>query len=180
MASDDDREQVPGPLEVQIPGPLEVQIPGLEVPFAVRASESDSVLDTAEKREEWLRTRPTDAAIVLVGRAALRAVPTFSLASGPTGTRVTRRRFLLRVFRAVAATWSVSAFPGSHDVLRDAARRALAGLGNVQLPPQERAAAYALAAIVAPNNETSARATTALEYALDSAGARGRAARRMG
>ncbi|WP_407116806.1 hypothetical protein [Bradyrhizobium sp. LMG 9283] len=83
---------------------------------------------------------------------------------------------LLRVFRAVATAWSVSAFPGSNDVLRYSARRALGGLGNVQLPPAERAAAYALAAIVAPSNETPARATTALEYALDAAGAQGRAA----
>jgi hypothetical protein len=183
MAFNNDREQVPGPLEMQIPGPLEVpdpfeaKHPGLfEAPFGVGAFASDSGLDTAEKRVEWLRTRPAEAAIVLAGRAALRVVPAFSLAFDPTGSRMTRRRMLLRIFRAVATAWSLSAFPGSYDNLKESARRSLAGLGNVRLPPVERAAAYALAAIVAPNSDTAARAKTAIEYALDAAGAKGKAA----
>lgn len=169
MASKDEREQIPGPFEVQYPGPF-------EVPFSVGPFAVIPDLSIAENREEWLRTQPVDVAVVLAVRAALRAVPAFSLASGPTGSRTMRRRMLLRVFRAVATSWSAAAFPGSYDKLKESARGALAGLGSLQLSHPERAAAYALAAIAAPSSDTSARATTAVEYAFDAAGAKGRIA----
>jgi hypothetical protein len=117
---------------------------GLEVPFSVGGDIDFSV----GGRLEWLRKQPLDVVTVIAVRAALRVIPAFSLASDPTGTRLTRRRMALRVFRAVAAVWTVSAFPAQHDLLREAAKDAVTGLGNLQLPPSERAAAYALAALL--------------------------------
>jgi hypothetical protein len=143
---------------------------GLEVPFSVGGDIDFSV----GGRLEWLRKQPLDVVTVIAVRAALRVIPAFSLASDPTGTRLTRRRMALRVFRAVAAVWTVSAFPAQHDLLREAAKDAVTGLGNLQLPPSERAAAYALAALLGSDDERPSHASTAISYALDAAGVHGK------
>jgi hypothetical protein len=177
MASNDNRGQVPGPLEVQVPKPLEA--PSLfEVPYSVGASamNSDASIESAEERKEWLQGQGADVALVVATRAALRALPAFSLASGPTGSRATRRRTLLRVFRALATTWSASAFLATREVQRGVARKTALGLADLQLSATERSAAYALAALAAESNVTAERAATAVEYALDAAGAAGKTA----
>jgi hypothetical protein len=149
---------------------------GAEVPFQVGISVSELDLSNADERERWLRGQPIEVARVIAARAALRAVPGLSLARGSSRSRLTRRRMILRVFRAVAAAWAVSTFPGRRDALTNAARKAVSGLGDVQATPPERAAAYALATLLASNMDAPARATTCIGYALDMAGARGQLA----
>ncbi len=149
---------------------------GIEVPFQVGIAGSDIDLSNADERERWLHGQPIEVAMVIAARAALRAVPGLSLARGSSGSRLTRRRVILRVFRAVAAAWAVSAFPGRRDVLASAARKAVSRLGDVQAPPPERAAAYAIATLLASNIDAPARATTCISYALDMAGERGQLA----
>ncbi len=149
---------------------------GFEVPFQVGISGSEIDLSNADERERWLRGQPIEVAMVIAARAALRAVPGLSLARGSSGSRLTRRRMILRVFRAVAAAWVVSAFPGRRDALTSAARKAVSGLGDVQATPPERAGAYALATLLASNTDAPARATTCIGYALDMAGERGQLA----
>jgi hypothetical protein len=149
---------------------------GMEVPFQVGISNSEIDLSIADERERWLRGQPTEVAMVIAARAALRAVTGLSLARGAGRSRLTRRRMILRVFRAVAAAWAVSAFLGRRDALSNAARKAVSGLGDVQATPPERAAAYALATLLASNMDAAARATTCIGYALDMAGARGQLA----
>jgi hypothetical protein len=151
--------------------------PGMfEVPFGVGAFNSESDFGNADERERWLRNQPIEVGMVLAARAALRVIPALSLASRPTGSLTARRMTVIRVFRAVASAWAVSAFPSQRDVLREAARQAVAGLGNLRAPSPERAAAYALAAILAPDADIPARAATAVGYALDAAGEKGKAA----
>jgi hypothetical protein len=149
---------------------------GSEVPFRVGISDSEIDFGNSDQRERWLRTQPVEVAMVIAARAALRAVPGLSLASGPTGSRLTRRRMILRVFRAVDAAWAVSAFPGRRDALTNVARKALSGMGDLRATTAERAAAYALAAVLASNTDFPARASTAIGYALDMAGERGQLA----
>jgi hypothetical protein len=127
-----------------------------------------------EERKAWIEAQPNDVAWVIAARAALRILPTMSLASGPTGSRMTRRRMMLRVFRATAAAWAVSAYPSHQDQLRAAARGAISGLGDAQAAIPERAAEYALGAVLAQLKDVAARASTAVGYALDAAGASGR------
>jgi hypothetical protein len=149
---------------------------GMEVPFQVGTSDTELDLSNQDERERWLRGQPAEVAMVIAARAALRAVPGLSLARGASRSRLTRRRMILRVFRAVAAAWAVSALPGRRDALSSAARKAVSGLGDVQATPPERAAAYALATLLASNMDAAARATTCMGYALDMAGARGQLA----
>lgn len=152
------------------------ELGGVEVPFQVGSSDSKINFSNPEARERWLKTQPVDVAMVMAARAALRPVPVLSIARGSTGSRLTRRRMILRVFRAVAAAWAVSAFPGKSDALTDAAREAVLGLGDVRATPPERAAAYALAALLESNENIPARAATAVGYALDAAGEKGQVA----
>ena len=149
---------------------------GIEVPFQVGISGSEIDLGNSDERERWLRTQPVEVAMVIAARAALRAVPGLSLVRGSTGSRLTRRRMILRVFRAVDAAWAVSALPGRRDALTNVARKALSGMGDLQATPAERAAAYALAASLASNTDIPARASTAIGYALDMAGELGQLA----
>jgi hypothetical protein len=88
---------------------------GFEVPFQVGISGSEIDFGSSDERERWLRTQSVEVAMVIAARAALRAVPSLSLARGSTGSRLTRRRMILRVFRAVDAAWAVSAFPGRRE-----------------------------------------------------------------
>jgi transcriptional regulator with XRE-family HTH domain len=83
---------------------------------------------------------------------------------------------ILRVCRAVAAAWAVSAFPERRDALTNAARKAVSGLGDVRATLPERAAAYALAALLESGTKIPARAATAIGYALDAAGQKGQVA----
>ncbi|WP_459591286.1 hypothetical protein [Bradyrhizobium diazoefficiens] len=154
------------------------QIPILdgEVPFRVGIANSEIDFSNPDERLRWLQTQPADVAWVIAARAALRALPGLSLARGSGRSRLTRRRMILRVFRAVDAAWAVSAFPGSRDALRNAARQASSGMGDLQATPVERAAAYALATLLASNTDTPARASTAIGYALDMAGEGGKLA----
>jgi hypothetical protein len=85
--------------------------------------------DEAVKR--WLNGQSPETALVFAARAALRIVPTITFESWPGSGRKTTREIVLRVFRAVAAAWAVAAFPGQRDLLRDTARAALFGLGDV-------------------------------------------------
>lgn len=149
---------------------------GFEAPFQVGISGSEIDFGNSDERERWLRTQPVEVGMVIAARAALRAVPGLSLARGSTGSRLTRRRMILRVFRAVDAAWAVSAFPGRRDALTNVARKALSGMGDLQATPAERAAAYALAALLASNTDVPARASTAIGYALDMAGELGQLA----
>lgn len=155
------------------------QTPGLfgfQVPFQVGISGSEIDFSNPDERERWLQEQPVEVAMVIAARAALRTVPVLSLARGSTGSRLTRRKMILRVFRAVAAAWAVSAFPGRRDALTNAARKAVSGLGDVQAAPPERAAAYALASLLESSTEIPARAATAVGYALDAAGEKGQLA----
>jgi hypothetical protein len=122
-----------------------------------------------EAREGWLQNQPSDASGVLAARSALRVVPAISLAAGRTGSRATRRTMILRVFRAVAAAWAVSAYPGQREVLRERAREAFSGLGDVKALLPERAAAYAIASHLADESSIPVRASTTIGYALDAA-----------
>lgn len=152
------------------------QTPGLggfEVPFQVGPSDSEIDFSNPDERERWLQTQPIEVAMIIAARAALRAVPVLSLTQGSTGSRLIRRRMILRVFRAVAAAWAVSAFPGRRDALTNAARKAVSGLGDVQAAPPERGAAYALAALLESSEHIPVRAATAVSYALDAAGEKG-------
>jgi len=157
-------------------GDQKPSVDGVEVPFQVGTSGSEIDLSNADERERWLRGQPIDVAMVIAARAALRAVPGLSLARGAGISRLTRRKRILRVFRAVATAWAVSAFPGRRDALSSAARKAVSGLGDVRATPPERAAAYALATLLASNMDAAARATTCIGYALDMAGERGQLA----
>jgi len=130
----------------------------------------------ANQREDWLKTQPNDVAIVFAARAALRALPTATFASGAGRSRMTRRKMVLRVFRALAAAWSYSAYPSSRDVLREAARSALKGLGSMNATLTERAAVYASAAAASAPDDVASRASIAVGYALDAIGAKGRQA----
>lgn len=76
---------------------------GFEAPFQVGISGSEIDFGNSDERERWLRTQPVEVGMVIAARAALRAVPGLSLARGSTGSRLTRRRMILRVFRAVDA-----------------------------------------------------------------------------
>lgn len=149
---------------------------GFEVPFQVGIAGSEIDFSNPEERERWLQTQPVEVAMVIAARAALRAVPVLSLARDSTGSRLTRRKMILRAYRAVAAAWAVSAFPGRRDALTNAARKAISGLGDVRAAPPERAAAYALAALLESSTEIPARAATAVGYALDAAGEKGQLA----
>jgi hypothetical protein len=151
--------------------------PGLfEVPFGLGVFNTKIGFSNAAERERWLHDQPIEAGMVLAARAALRIIPSLSLASGATGSRMTRRRMILRIFRAVDSARAVSAYPGQRDILRDAARAAVSGLGDLRALPQERTAAYALAALLASDADARARASTAVGYALDAAGEKGKAA----
>lgn len=146
---------------------------GFEVPFQVGIVGAVTDFSNPDERERWLKSQTVEVAMVIAARAALRVVPVLSLARGSTGSRLTRRKMILRVYRAVAAAWAVSAFPGRRDALTDAARKAVSGLGDVRAAPPERAAAYALAALLESSTEIPARAATAVGYALDAAGEKG-------
>jgi hypothetical protein len=126
-----------------------------------------------EAVDEWLKGQSQEAAVVFAARAALRVVPTLSR-SPDTVTRTTRE-MILRVFRAVATAWAVAAYPGFRTQLNEAARSALFGLGNLNAPPNIRAAVYASAAATGEAG-VSARASTAVGYALDAARSKGREA----
>jgi len=149
---------------------------GIEVPFRVGVTDSEIDFRDTVGRERWLQVQPVEVAMVIAARAALRAVPGLSLARGLNRSRLTRRRMILRVFRAVDVAWAVSAIPGRLDALKDAARKALSGMGDLQATPTERSAAYALATLLASTVDVPARASTAIGYALDMAGERGQAA----
>jgi hypothetical protein len=155
----------------QTPSPI-----GFELPFQVGISASEIDFGNSDERERWLRAQPVEVAMVIAARAALRAVPGLSLARGSAGSRLTRRRMILRVFRAVDAAWAVSAFPGRRDALTNVARKALSGMSDLQATTAERAAAYALAALLASSTDVPARASTAIGYALDMAAERGQLA----
>ncbi len=126
-----------------------------------------------KERMRWLIAQPYDVAAVFAARAALRVVPAMSLASVSGRSRATKRKIILRVFRAVGAAWTRAAYPSHRDALDDATRAALIGLGNLKAPSPERAAAYAAAAAVEDKGSFS-RASTAVGYALDAAGSMGR------
>ena len=82
---------------------------------------------------------------------------------------MSRRKAILRMFRAVAAAWATAAYPGRRGELNRAARAALRGMADIKAPPWERAAAYAAAAAAAAVTEPESRgyASTAVSYALD-------------
>jgi hypothetical protein len=148
----------------------------VEVPFSVGISGSEIDFSNPDERERWLQTQPADVAWVIAARAALRAVPGLSLARGATRSRLTRRKMIFRVFRAVDAAWAVSVFPGRQDALKNAARKAVSEMGDLRATPTERAGAYALATLLASNADIPARASTAIGYALDMAGESGQLA----
>ncbi len=128
-----------------------------------------------KERKAWIETQPNEVAWVIAARAALRVLPTMSLESGSiAASRMTRRVMMLRVFRATAAAWAVSAYPSHRDQLRAAARDAIPGLGGVEATIPERAAGRAVAAVLAQVEDVAAQASTAVGYALDAAGASGR------
>ncbi|WP_128931890.1 hypothetical protein [Bradyrhizobium zhanjiangense] len=100
-------------------------------------SDSDGVTN-------WLKQRPIDIAIVFVSRAALRIFPVMIELVGPH--RYLESDYLVRVFRALAAARTVSAYPNQQGRLSRDARAALSGLGDLRAPAPVRAAAYAAAA----------------------------------
>jgi hypothetical protein len=124
-----------------------------------------------EAVKQWLNGQSPEIALVFAARAALRIVPTITFGSWPGGGRKTTREIVLRVFRALAAAWAVAAYPGQRNLLRDTARAALFGLGDIQAPFPVRAAAYASAAATG-EEDVSSRASTSVAYALDAAGSK--------
>jgi hypothetical protein len=115
------------------------------------------------ERLDWLGKRNREVAATFAARAALRVVPLIDVSS------VANRKRMLRVFRAVAAAWAAAAYLGHRDALREAARAALFGLGNLRLPAPVRSAVYAAATVSAPEEEVSRHASTSIGYALDAA-----------
>src|SRR5258708_10452134 len=110
-----------------------------------------------KERKAWIETQPNEVAWVIAARAALRVLPTMSLESGSiAASRMTRRVMMLRVFRATAAAWAVSAYPSHRDQLRAAARDAIPGLGGVEATIHERAAGPAVAAVLAQVEDVAA------------------------
>ena len=85
-----------------------------------------------EAVKQWLNGQSPETALVFSARAALRIVPTITFKPWPGSGRKTTREIVLRVFRAVAAAWAVAAYPGQRELLRNIARAALFGLGDVQ------------------------------------------------
>jgi hypothetical protein len=126
-----------------------------------------------EAVKQWLNGQSPETALVFAARVALRIVPTITFGPWPGSGRKTTREIVSRVFRAVAAAWAVAAYPGQRDLLRNTARAALFGLGDVQAPSPVRAAAYASAAATGGEG-VSSRASTSVGYALDAAGSEGR------
>jgi len=116
-----------------------------------------------EERLEWLAARNEDVAAVFAARAALRVVPAVYVSS------VAGRKRTMRVFRAVSVAWAAAAYPGHRDTLREAAKAALFGLGNVQLSTPVRSAVYAAAAAAAHGEDVLRHASTSVGYTLDAA-----------
>lgn len=149
-------------------GELGIEYP-VQVPFSVD-------ITTDETRKQWLSDQTAEVCGVVATRSALRVVPAFTLAASRNGSRLTRRRAMLRVFRAVAASWVAWAHPSHRASLSEKAREALIGLGDVRASSPERAAAYAIASLLSEDAEIPARASTAIGYALDAAGTFGKEA----
>jgi hypothetical protein len=125
-----------------------------------------------EAVRRWLDRQSDDVAVAFAARAALRVLPTITFSIWPGTERKTTRETVLEVFRAVAAAWSVAAYPGYRTKLNDAARAALSGLGDIKAPSPIRAAAYATAA-ASGETRTISRASIVIGHALDAAGSRG-------
>lgn len=123
----------------------------------------------------WLNGQSEDVAVVFAARAALRVIPTITFSPWPGTGRRTTNEVVLRVFRAVAAAWSVAAYPGQRKALNNAARAALSGLGDLKAPSPIRAAVYA-SAIATGEAGAPSRASTAVGYALDAVGSKGQEA----
>jgi hypothetical protein len=126
-----------------------------------------------DELKRWLQAQPRDVVAVFAARAALRVLPTMTLAWGPSGSRMTRRMTILRAFRGVALAWATAAYPSHRDALRAAARAATNDSANVPILDAERAATFAAAATAIAGTRVSEVAFTAVTYALDAAGAKG-------
>jgi hypothetical protein len=126
-----------------------------------------------DERISWFEAQPAQFSIVISARAALRSIPMIKLGSSRGSTR---KNIVLRAFRAVAAAWATGAFPGQIEQLRRAARDATSGLGDLSAALPIRAAVYSAATAASVGVESSKPASTAVSYALDAVGSRGREA----
>jgi hypothetical protein len=165
ISSQPDFVPPPPPQGLGLEGVTQISVQG-RATLTVNFADSEAVTG-------WLSGQSEDVAVVFAARAALRVLPTITFGSFAGSVRRNTRVLVLRTFRAVAAAWSVAAYPGARKQLNETARAALFGLGDIKLQPPIRASVYASAAATGDSGAVS-RAATAIGYALDAAGSRGR------
>jgi len=137
----------------------EQETSNIEPPFANFREE--------EKRNEWLSSRERNVVSAIAVRSALRLIPLFSLASMQVGSRLSRRRTLLRMFRAASTSWAVCCTGDELRKRKLTSSGLLVGLSDIRLSPTERAVAYAFATVVESDAEFADRASVALRYGTD-------------
>jgi hypothetical protein len=98
---------------------------------------------------EWLTGKPRDLAIILVARAAIRAIPTlateFKLNGGALNLR--QRNAVLIAFRCAATAWSAVAYRGEAKRIRSVALSTAESAAEIFGPGSQVAAGYACMAL---------------------------------
>ncbi|MGX1050857.1 hypothetical protein AB7M74_001792 [Bradyrhizobium japonicum] len=124
---------------------------------------------SGEDVTRWLKVQPQDVSVAFAARAALRVIPVFKMG------RPRRLRRTLRMFRCVAAAWTVAAYPDDRDKLVAAALNAFNFVG---LKPQgiqrSESAAISAAAAASLEGDILSSASAAASSAIDAAASMGR------